>query len=592
MSCLTYRATASHAVATFANVSATVTARNNIGYSNMSFLSQIKSFIHSITTDDHYAKYSEGGRVEDTRQEGERLNNINYTPGLRSSDLQLDSFSSGSAPLPSIDSLWDRIELWIDQEYPELDDSLNTGASSSDLNEFERDISLKLPNHVRQFYNRHDGQFRGGKPTGLIMGLTLLDLESIFEEFTIWSKVADRLKQSSPTGGLFKSGNVGTSAGNSGLSGSGFSSLADLLGFDSKTNLVGSSTNLGSSNLAGSSSNLTGGSNFGSRPGSSSQINLLSSKSLKSDSNSFTSNQRLIPANFIKSEYYYPGWIPILKDHIGNQIAIDLSPGPKGNQGQIIIFGRDFDTKLVISSSFQEFIYNFVNDLEIGNYQIDSNQFNEDMGFLSNSRDDDYMIGDEEEGQGDLCFYDNNKEFPQYKGKLSYIEILRKRALKKYGLSENYQTLFTPKSNSNSNKKNFDKSGPIEGSSGIIGSSKDLGLHKETLIDETKNKSNDFPSVGSEKKTNEKSKLGNEVKLTEFEEKSTKNFEEESTKNTEDKSTKNTKSEESDLTSDIAELTVNDDKKTKGKKNKNNKTKKEDTEDAEENIDDLKDVDL
>lgn len=60
----------------------------------------------------------------------------------------------------------------------------------------------------------------------------------------------------------------------------------------------------------------------------------------------------------------------MLKDNIGNQIAMDLSPGPNGKWGQIILFGRDFDTKLVIASSLQEFIFGFVTDLEQGNFKL------------------------------------------------------------------------------------------------------------------------------------------------------------------------------------------------------------------------------
>ena len=51
---------------------------------------------------------------------------------------------------------------------------------------------------------------------------------------------------------------------------------------------------------------------------------------------------------------------------------MDLLPGPAGQVGQIILFGRDFDTKLVIASSLQEFLFGFVTDLEQGNFQIDS----------------------------------------------------------------------------------------------------------------------------------------------------------------------------------------------------------------------------
>jgi cell wall assembly regulator SMI1 len=321
----------------------------------------------------------------------------------------------GQPPLPSIDSLWDRIEKWMDEEYPELEDNLNDGVTTADLNEFENDLAIgKLPTEFRQFYKRHDGQLRGGKPTGIIMGLTLLDLESIFEEYSVWSKVAERLERAN-------------------------------------------NTHMPRIPKEGSSKH----------PGR----------------NTFITNQRSIPPNSIQPYYYYRGWIPILKDHIGNQIALDLAPGPNGNWGQIIIFGRDFDTKLVVASSFQEFIWIFVQDLENGNYSIDSNQFNEDLGFLGNSRNDEYMIGDEDEDQGELSFYDHDgKEFGgSLKGRLSYIEILKRRALKTHGLTESYSTAFTPPKISI--KKEL-AGMPIgkDSSNGLL--NVDVALPKETLIDD------------------------------------------------------------------------------------------------------------
>lgn len=211
----------------------------------MGIIDNFKSFVHSITTEDHYASYDSpyknsavnnvgttvgGGNSSSRLHELNRLatanssshslieggNNgsrtslsrngssttVGYRPGLRSSntnssELQLQNLNaSGQPPLPSIDSLWDRIESWLEEEYPELGDNLNDGVTTADLNEFENDLGCgSLPVEIRQFYKRHDGQFRGGKPTGLVMGLTLLDLEGIIEEYAIWAKVNQRLEK-------------------------------------------------------------------------------------------------------------------------------------------------------------------------------------------------------------------------------------------------------------------------------------------------------------------------------------------------------------------------------------------------------------
>ena len=275
--------------------------------------------------------------------------------GLRSSstnssELQLQNLNaSGQPPLPSIDSLWDRIESWLEEEYPELGDNLNDGVTTADLNEFENDLGCgSLPVEIRQFYKRHDGQFRGGKPTGLVMGLTLLDLEGIIEEYAIWAKVNQRLEKQQYM----------------------FQHQQQQQQHQKATSSADASETHGHEN----------------------KIN-----------NSFIANQKSIPPNAIQPYYAHRGWIPFLKDFCGNQIAIDLAPGLQGHWGQIIIFGRDYDTKLVIASNLQEFMFGFVSDLELGNFQIDQND--QDGGFLDGSRnDDDYMIGDGEEDQGEVMF--------------------------------------------------------------------------------------------------------------------------------------------------------------------------------------------
>lgn len=56
------------------------------------------------------------------------------------------------------------------------------------------------------------------------------------------------------------------------------------------------------------------------------------------------------PAGWVRSEYSCRGWIPLVTDHVGNYIGVDLSPNPGGGgaPGQVILFGRDFDTKIVL----------------------------------------------------------------------------------------------------------------------------------------------------------------------------------------------------------------------------------------------------
>lgn len=56
------------------------------------------------------------------------------------------------------------------------------------------------------------------------------------------------------------------------------------------------------------------------------------------------------PSGWIRSQYSCRGWIPLISDRVGNYIGVDLSPNPQGggSPGQVILFGRDFDTKIVL----------------------------------------------------------------------------------------------------------------------------------------------------------------------------------------------------------------------------------------------------
>lgn len=422
----------------------------------MGLLDSIKSFVHSITTEDHYASFDSPYRNSTIASEGApaaaassaRLNElgrlatanssqqslgggpVGYRPGMRllatnlnGLDLQLQLLNrDGQPPLPLMESLWHKIEAWLEEEYPELGDNLNDGVTTADLNEFENDVGCGLlPVEFRQFYKRHDGQMRGGAPAGLIMGLTLLDIESIVEEYQIWGKVAARLERQQYAA----------------------------------TAAVGGSTAAGGAGAAG---------------------------------NNFLGNQKSLPPQAVQCVYLHKGWIPFARDDGGNQIAVDLAPGPAGVWGQVILFGRDFDTKVVIAQLFQEFVFNFVSDLEAGNFQVD--QGKEESGYLEISRDDDdYMIGAEDEGQGDLTFYDRSgKEFGRSNTQLLYIDVLKKRALRRYGISnvDLFQTSFVPQRVAREDRPaGMSRATTPQVSSPLISmeaSVSQVGLERETII--------------------------------------------------------------------------------------------------------------
>lgn len=70
------------------------------------------------------------------------------------------------------------------------------------------------------------------------------------------------------------------------------------------------------------------------------------------------------PPGAIKTQYANPGWLAFLKDWGGNSVGVDLDPGPSGQVGQVITFGRDENGKYVLADSLDAFLHEYVTRLE------------------------------------------------------------------------------------------------------------------------------------------------------------------------------------------------------------------------------------
>ncbi|CAI4211412.1 unnamed protein product, partial [Parascedosporium putredinis] len=108
--------------------------------------------------------------------------------------------------------------------------------------------------------------------------------------------------------------------------------------------------------------------------------------------------------NSVQKVYAHPAWIPLVRDWGGNNLAVDLAPGPSGTWGQIILFGRDYDCKYVVARSWAAFLAVVADDLNSGRWFVD-----EDSNELK------------------------LREFKQSRVEPSYFEILRWRMDQKYG---------------------------------------------------------------------------------------------------------------------------------------------------------------
>lgn len=307
------------------------------------------------------------------------LNRLPYAPGMRSQNtssssatqatgvqpnsIPLQDYNDGLPPPPPPSLSWKRIDRWLDQHYPELGDSLEENVSNRDLNGFESDMGCSLPEDVRDSFLVHDGQERGGRPTGLVFNLTLLDLEAVSLEWENWKKTAIRVET--------------------------MARVAQANRQIHQQHHYNNQSQAGPSSASSSSSSGPAPR----RPGAFTSGGNLS----------WLDQQASVPEGAVQHAYAHTAWIPLVTDYLGNNIAVDLAPGPKGKWGQVILFGREYDTKYVVAPSWAHFLMTFADDLENGHH----------------------IISDESE-EGELS-YCSQKGIP-----IAYMDVLKARAERSY----------------------------------------------------------------------------------------------------------------------------------------------------------------
>ncbi|KAK3717264.1 Cell wall assembly regulator [Vermiconidia calcicola] len=294
--------------------------------------------------------YAQGLRKTLQRQ-GSGMDGKDMT-AVGNGEIQMQSFSDGLPPPPPVVHSWKRIDRWMEDNYEELWENLGEGATINDVNELEHEMDCTLPQEVRESLQIHDGQERGGMPTGIVFGCMLLDCEEIMQEWRQWRTInevyfGDNRSYEIPQ--------------------------APLKAF------------------AGSSSAAV----------PLAQAQQSGNPQWRSELQDKQDSQ---PPGAIQKAYAHPAWVPLARDWGGNNICVDLAPGPTGRWGQIILTGRDYDCKYVISRSWAAFLATLADDM------------NTDKWFI-----------DEDSKELKL------REFKQQSVEPAYIDILRWRADQKYG---------------------------------------------------------------------------------------------------------------------------------------------------------------
>lgn len=146
-----------------------------------------------------------------------------------------------------------------------------------------------------------------------------------------------------------------------------------------------------------------------------------------------------LPPGWVRKEYSQRGWIPLISDKTGNYVGIDLNPAENGSVGQVIVFGRDFDTKVVLWNGdgpvgWAKWLASFVDDLEAGEgFEIGtSNEASSDsedsLGYES------YFYDGHGRGQGDGggdAGHSGLRLTGEYKG-WNVLEALADRSVRKW----------------------------------------------------------------------------------------------------------------------------------------------------------------
>jgi cell wall assembly regulator SMI1 len=78
------------------------------------------------------------------------------------------------------------------------------------------------------------------------------------------------------------------------------------------------------------------------------------------------------PEGAVDPAYIHPRWIPLTHDGSGNHIGLDFDPWPRGRVGQVILFGRDEDVKVVLADSLGKFLEWTAGLLESGNFRLEA----------------------------------------------------------------------------------------------------------------------------------------------------------------------------------------------------------------------------
>lgn len=201
---------------------------------------------------------------------------------------------------------WRRIESWLDGHLPGLTMTLRPGVSGEDLAKFEAAIGRALPDDVRESWLIHDGQ------------------------------------QPFPEGVKSKYFEAGSCGAPGVIFGQELNPLVSLDSMLEKSVL---------------------------------REWLSWSKSLEAaserDDDEVDEGCTSSPEGAIRRRHLNRGWIPLgMGEGNSNYFGVDLDPDPNGVVGQVINFGVDEEEKYVLAAGWAQFLEDYADELEAGNFKL------------------------------------------------------------------------------------------------------------------------------------------------------------------------------------------------------------------------------
>lgn len=325
----------------------------------MPFSQLLKEFFYSLSASDKYLDF-------DLRKSFNRVNKPGAETSLlgahqNSSAVSLTNPPVAAAGVHEVRLAWRHIKKWLHRYSADLNASLLAPCTEADLSELQKDLGCTLPQCVLEFFLMTDGQnsFNDNGCGGLFFGLRLMPIDEIAVMVESWRNIHQK---------LLRDNDVAPLAEPEALLIHNHSSSDSVSGFRR------------------------------------SKETLAAKKRFP--------KQYSVPPHAILPIYAHSMWIPILTDGAGNCVAVDLSSADEATCGQVILFGRDFDIKFKVADNFGDFLLIFANDLEMGNWDLQSSSDTEDM-----------VSGVDTE----LVYVDH-----ETRKETAYLDVLRQRSVDKW----------------------------------------------------------------------------------------------------------------------------------------------------------------